>query len=954
MRKLLPILVALLLCSFAKGQETGSITGALTDKDNGNSPLPFANVIIKGTTKGTTTDFDGLYTIDNLEAGTYSVEFSFVGYEVKTLDNITVTAGQETKLNAALGTSAALMDEVVVVADVNREKESALLLEQKKAVEIKQSIGAQELAKKGAGDVATAVTKVTGISKQEGSGNVFVRGLGDRYNVTTLNGFPLPSNDPSKKNIKLDIFSTDIVKSIGIDKTYSPRNFGDFAGANIDIVSKEYKGNGFFELGFDTGINTITVAEDEFYLTDGPNKTGFYDAKIPDFPLEGYNFTTSWDRVRTSMPINSGFSLKGGDSYDLGDETKLSIFGVGSFSNDYSFKEGVSRGGVTANSLAVSDFEFFNYAYNTNTTLMGNAALKYKRNTFNYNIFYLNTSSEEQKEFFGIINIRDDASEGGGFIQRNVFKRTSLLTHQLLGNHKVGEQFELDWGGSYNYVLSSEPNRRQVTLLPTDTFEPEGPKSFALISAASDNHRFYSDLEEEELAAKLSATYKFAENEEGVFKGKAEVGYSGRTKNVDFQATQFNFRITQRGVSQPNIDFRNVDDYFNQENLNRNLFSIATFRGGASDNSTIDPLEPQFYGGEQLINAGYLNLQYDFSEKFTVLAGVRAEQINQDIQWSTSLDPIIPGQEEENESELNLFEILPSLSLKYKVTDKQNLKFAASKTYTLPQFKERAPFLYQEVNQDYQGNANVTNSTNYNFDVKWELFPKSGEIISAGLFGKLIDNPINEFVLQSASNDISWANTGERATAFGIELEVKKDFLNTEIEKGDDVFERTLTGGFNAAYMRTNQDLDGEKVLEQNDLGFIPTYSETSISGASDFVANVDLSYYSEFAKDKNLRLTIAGNYFSDRIFALGNFGRGNIIEKGIPTLDFIAKAQLTKHISLGLSAKNLLNPSIERFQEAVSGSLNTEEVQDFQEKDIEVLSYKRGYDFKLSLTYKI
>ncbi|WP_103069384.1 TonB-dependent receptor [Aquimarina sediminis] len=945
MRKTFTV-IALFFIGAICAQETGTIAGKLLDKESNNQPLPFANVIVRGTTKGSSTDFDGLFEITDVPAGTYTIEFSFTGYQTVEIPNVTIEADKVAVVNATMGATAAALEEVVIKVVTNREREEALLLEQKEAITQKTSIGAEELSKKGVGDVATAVAKVTGISKQEGSGNVFVRGLGDRYNVTTLNGLPLPSNDPSKKNIQLGIFNTDIVESIGIDKTYDVRNYGDFAGANIDITSKDYKGSGFMEIGLETGVNTVTTGVDDFFLTDGPNYSGFYDINPPAFPLSNYNFTTSWDRRKTSLPINSGISIKGGDSfYVFGENTKLSLFGVGSFNNNYVYREGKSRGGVTVNSIANSDFDYFNYAYNTNTTLMGNAGLKHKNNTISYNVLFLNTSSEQQKEFYGIIDIEDDASEGGGFIQRAVFERTSLITHQLLGDHEIAENFEINWGGSYNFLKNSEPNRRQVTLVPEVTNEPDGPRSFRLVSAASDNHRFYSELKEEEVAGNLKFDYKFKKNEEGKFDGKITLGYSGRVKNVDFEATQFNFQIFNT-IPQPIVDIYDVDGYFNQENLNNGLFRIRTFRG------TIDvpnALDPQFYKGDQNIHAGFLNFEYAFSPKLTILAGIRGEQINQSIEWSTSLDP------EGDSNELDSFEILPALSLKYELSERQNLKFAASKTYTLPQYKERAPFLFQQVNQDYFGNENLSLSTDYNVDIKWEFFPKSSEILSAGIFGKFIENPINSITIQSASNDITWANTGEKATAFGIEIEARKKIFENEIDKEDTTLKNTLTAGINAAYMTTNQDLDSEKILEEAGLSFIPTYEETGISGASDLIANADVSYYKDFSKDRNMQLTLAANYFSDRIFALGNFGKGNIVEKGVPTLDFIAKAQLTQNITLGLSAKNLLNPSIERFQESVDGELNNDPDLNlnFQEKDITVLSYKKGYDLKLSLSYK-
>jgi len=193
--KLIVTLLLINLISFA--QNKGTVSGTLTDKDLNNEPLPFANVIIKGTNIGVTTNETGKYSL-SIEAGTYTIQFSFLGYETIE-EKIVVKAGETLTIDKALGSGSYQLQDVVIQKVVSREKESALLLEQKNAVEIKQSIGAQELSRKGVSDVATAVTKTTGITKQEGSGNIFVRGLGDRYNSTTLNGLPIPSNDPEKR-----------------------------------------------------------------------------------------------------------------------------------------------------------------------------------------------------------------------------------------------------------------------------------------------------------------------------------------------------------------------------------------------------------------------------------------------------------------------------------------------------------------------------------------------------------------------------------------------------------------------------------------------------------------------------------------------------------------------------------------------------------------------------------
>ena len=437
---------------------TGSIVGKMTDKELNDEPLAFANVLIKGTTQGTTSDFDGLYEISGVEPGVYTVVFSYLGYETIEIPNVEVVADKVTSIDVPMRASSGFeLDEVVVTTVSRKDSEAALLLDQKKSVEIKTSIGAQELARKGVSDVAAAVTKTTGISKQEGSGSIFVRGLGDRYNITTMNGLPLPSNNPSMKNIDLNIFSTDIVESIGIDKTYVVRNYGDFAGANIDIISKDYKGEGFLAVSLGTGINSEATSVDQFYLNDGPNKSGFYDIIYPASPLSNYNFTTSWDRIEASSPINLDISLRAGDSFKIGDNGRLSIFGVASHSNNYNYNEGVTRGSVNVSGLARRDYTYNTYKYNTNTTLLGNIGYRTPEHKLLYNALMVNTTTQQQQEYFGIVDVFDYAPEGGAFVQRGLFDRTVLVVHQLLGEHSLSDNLEVNWGGAYNFVENDVP-----------------------------------------------------------------------------------------------------------------------------------------------------------------------------------------------------------------------------------------------------------------------------------------------------------------------------------------------------------------------------------------------------------------------------------------------------------------------------------------------------------------
>lgn len=925
MKKLI-IITLLSLCNFAFSQNKGIVTGKLTDKEMGGEALPFGNVFIKGTTIGGTTDMDGKYTL-NVPAGNQTIVFSFIGYQTieKTIE---VKANETLTINQELGANEGVtLDEVQIKATVSKEKESALLLEQKKAVSIKTTIGAQELSKKGVSDVATAVTKATGISKQEGSNNVYVRGLGDRYNSTTLNGLPLPSNTPSKKNINLDIFSTGIVKLIDINKIYNNQIYGDFGGANINIASKEHTGKPYLEVGLGSGVNSRAVGQDHFYLQDGPGFWGFDNPTYPNNPLNSYNFTTSWDKT-TKSPFNTNFSVRGGNKFNIGEESSVSVFGTLAFNNGFKYKNGISRS-VNGSNLIVTDYNYESFDYNTNTTAMLNVLYKLNsKHKLRYNTLYINSSNQSLDEYNGTINVFDNASEGGGFIRRSNFDRTNLLVNQLLGNHKILDDYvNGTWGISFNKVENIVPDRRQNMLVPQDNNNINGPKIVSDL-ASSNNHRFYQNLDEKEYAFNGALNYKFNKNEDEVYNGKITLGYSGKWKDVNFDATQFNFKIN-RTIAQPVIDVNNLDAYFSQDGLNNNYFDIVTFRGGSGIKTA---LNPQFYNGRQIISGIFGNIEYKFGEKLTANLGLKYEQIYQKIDFQTALD-VIGG-------EIYFFEkeFLPNLALKYAVNNKNNIKLAASKTYTLPQFKEKAPFQYEDVNEIKFGNPFLYFSTNYNFDLRWEMFPKSGEVISVTGFGKIIKNPINEIVVSSATNDISYVNTGE-AKVFGAEFEIRKEIFNHVRETETEDFDNKLTFGFNTSYMYHDQDVDKEKVANETNLTINPTNRRNGLTGASDLLINADVTYLKEFNKDQNLLITLAYNYFSDRIYALGVASRGNLVDQGVSTLDFIAKSKLSDRINVGLSLKNLLNPTITRTQEI---------------QNINVLTFKKGVNFGLSFSYKI
>lgn len=914
--KLRLFILTLFITTLSFAQSKGTISGVITDKDSNNETLPFANVFVKGTKINTTTDIDGKYSI-SIAPGNYVIQYTFVGYEPKEV-SVKVTEGGKQTINQALGAAGFKLEDVVIKSTVNRQKETALLLEQKNAVEIKQSIGAQELSRKGVSDVATAVTKTTGITKQEGSGSIFVRGLGDRYNSTTMNGLPIPSNDPTKKNLNLDIFSTDIVEYISIDKVYNGKFYGDFAGGNVDIISKEHKGKGFLKLQLGSKVNTNALNVDNFSLLKGYGNLGFTNRSIPSNPLTQYNYKTN--QLENKTPIASSFNLSGGTSFNVGDEGKISVFATASYDNEFNSKSnGSTKGSVSGAGVANKNFNSYtDISYNTNTTGLLNLGYKINTNNkINFNSLFINTTSLSKKEYSGYFV--DGGDDGNALIRRNEYNKNDLLINQLLGEHTLNERSKFNWGVSYNSIKGDTPDRITNTLNKVDN-------GYTLLSrSAGNNNRYFQSLKEDEAAANLSYAYKFNKDTEGDYKGKFTFGYSGRVKTRNFKATQFNFKSDNAHLSDI-VDPNNLDLFYNQTNFNNNYFKIITFRGDQFESSALDP---QFYDGDQSINAGFINTEYKFN-KITAVFSLRGEQISQKITWNTQLYPVTQS------SQLNKTAILPSVVLKYELAEKQNLRLGLSKTYTLPQFKERAPFLYEEITQVYIGNKDLYASDDYNLDLKWEFFPKDEEIISVTAFGKYIQNPMNEITINSSTNDISYVNTGDYGYVTGAEIEYRKQLLNIDTENS-----KKLSAGVNLSYLYSNQELNSDKVKKETDFEVDFTNKKGKFTGASDVLFNTDLSFFNEWNnKRSNLTSTLAYSYFSDRVYAIGTLQRGDIVDKAFGTLDFIAKSKLSEKLGLNFVVKNILNPTINQVQENPSG-------------DVNLLSYKKGLTISLNINYQ-
>ncbi|ALM08770.1 TonB-dependent receptor [Sediminicola sp. YIK13] len=952
--RLLLLSICLVFALHTKAQEsTGGIVGKVIDKELNDEPLPFANVLIKNSTKGTTSDFDGLYEINNITPGTYTLAFSYLGYETVEVPDVIIAPGKITSLNIPMRANQGVtLDEVVVTVSAKKDTETALLLDQKKAVEMKTSIGAQELARKGVSDAAGAVAQISGISKQEGSNNVYVRGLGDRYLSTTMNGLSLPSNNINNKNIDLNLFSSDIIESVGVSKAYSSKFYADFSAGNVDISSKEYTGTGFFDASVSTGVNSRAAGED-FVKNEGTGYFGFYNRY--DHNPFAVILSHGVDPVENNKiaPVNTGIALSFGKSYRLfgeDSESLLSFFGHVSFDSKYRYLEGSQANYGTNLDVLFPSVE--RYTQSTTSTALANVTFKINNNNkLKFNSLAINSSGDEVG-YYGTNGegFSQDLNSDVGYFQLNSqFNQDLIFVNQLTGEHTFDEKLNLQYGVGYNRVFAYEPDRKRITLNNYDLLFDNDPATSPDFGQQNNfnNQRYFQNIEDEEFNSRINISYQVSPVT------KLNFGYNGRTKERSFDNQRYGYKNISNSF---NItDVNDLNTIFNLDNFVLGLgnegegYQTHVFRPldpentGLTQTSAPGELE-NTYTGKLDVYAGYVSAEFNLNDKWLLIPGVRIESFNQRIAYDViNLRPDLnPGSNEVNESIY-----LPNLNIKYTVNEDQNIRLSGSQTVSFPEFKEMAPFVYEGVTQRIGGNPDVLGRQNIatinynnvedvsysnilNLDLKYEWFFSRNEILSIGGFAKQIQDPINLVVANDATGTQRYFRTGKKADVFGAELELRKNILLNDEQQPE------LTFGLNVSYIHTKQDLYSEISGS-----YSTTFNRDSdeLQGSSPLIANADLNWSPTFGNYSPV-INLVGNYFSDRIFALGSGQLGNIIEKGIPTLDLVWKNTFGDHLEVNLNAKNILDPTFEINREITNG------------QNIILQDFKRGVDLGLSIKY--
>ena len=920
------LFIALLISTLSFSKNEGTITGVLTDKNLNNKVLSEAKVVIKEANISTNTDAEGKFSIV-VPPGVYIVEFSHAGYE-STEVIVTVNEGQTTITNESLVPSNYNLKEVVVkTTSMSREKETAILLDQKNAVVIKQSIGAQEMSRKGVSDVEEGLTKISGITKVDGRG-LFIRGLEDRYNNLLINDLQSPSNSPFKKIIPLDLFPTDVVGVLNVYKTFNPNISGDFAGATVNIETPQPKDITKLNIGF--GYTTNNNLRD-FLLSHDANSTkgklgligedralsGAFGAvpngtKLSPTQYEDAYGKNSWDVASIKSPLNSSIGFLHAQKFKLEKERNFSYIMSINFDNNYAYNEGVDR---TFN-LGQGNYDnnLYTTQYSYQTTLSGLLGFTYKTNRFkaNLNSMLIKATDSKIQDQVGYTNSL--ANQNNNLIRMNQYEESLYWNNQLLADYKITEDGKqtIKAGGAYVNTSFQQPDRK--FLLGVKVSENDLNMSYG----GNNLNRQYLDIKGNfYFSTFLEYNLKFGPKEK---KNNLSIGYNNFLNDMQ---SSYRFLSGKKNI---------------EKNYTANLNTISSFINDDINNGILYVQEES--NGDykvklnQFVNVGYFNLFLNFGEKWDINAGLRAENSKREIKYREQGDPFGSAYRLKSDDKLD---ILPSINAKRILNDNSNLRVSLAKTITRPVAMELLPINY--INADgtsESGNPSLLNSENYNVDFKYELFPNNKELFAIGVFGKMINNPIERVFKPTANSggQITTFKNSEEAVIFGAEIEML--FQLSRIHESLSNF----SWGFNTSLMNTDVTIDITK--QGNEL---ENSKNRALQGASNWLINSDLKYDFTINKDWKNSMSLVYNVYGDRIFAVGSSGIDHIYEKSFSKLDFIWTNTISKSIEVKFAVDNILNPNYIK-------QLGNESTLNITEDSLIVREYKKGVGFSINLGY--
>ncbi|MFT4833743.1 MAG: hypothetical protein ACI8WP_000498 [Flavobacteriaceae bacterium] len=934
MKKLI-IFSLVILSSFALSAQNGFIRGSVIDDSTGEE-LIGVTVMVSGTSKGAVTDFDGQFNI-SIEPGVYNIQVSFVSFQPITITGLEVKSGGVNLVNEIrLKESVEELEAVVVTAQATRTTEAALLTVKKKSANLLDGISSASFRKIGDNDAASAAKRITGVSI-EGGRYVYVRGLGDRYTKTLLNGMDVPGLDPDRNTLQMDIFPTNVLDNIIVSKSFTADLPADFTGGLVNIETKDfpemktmnasfglgynpkmhftsnylsYDGGSTDFLGFDDGTRSLHISDDEVLLNGHANRPTSENGMLYAEQLRGFSKTLSAMKETSFMDYNLGFST--GNQITKGENTIGYNMAI-TYRNTTEFYKDVqySRYGLASDD-ATNELELRELqtgSQGSNNVLLGGMAgiaLKRDRSKYKLNILHLQ-SGETRAGIFDYIG-NDEGSDFVG-VQHNLeYSQRQLTNFFFGGEHRITDDWKLEWKTSPTISSITDPDIRFTR------YQVERGEFLIGSGEAGFPQRIWRELNEFNIASRVDLTksYEFNGND-----AKLRFGIGNTIKSRDFGIRTFLINVPPSAGDLTG----NPDELFYDENLYPN-------QSGNYYSADFNPVNANFYESTIQNNSFYISNEFSPLKRLKAIVGVRAEDYqqlytgrNSDRELFTDLKVV---------DELKFF---PSANLIYSLSENQNLRFSYSRTIARFSFKEASyAAIYDPLTgrtflgslnpaENGQGDViwdgNIKSTLVDNLDLRWEAFQKRGQTVSVSLFYKSFQDAIEVVQSAVADNNFQPRNIGD-ASVLGTEIELRQSLglfspklspfmlstnvtiLNSRIDMNKEEYESRITNA------REGQKVDDFRALQ----------------GQAPYIINAGIAYD---GKDDGLEIGLYYNVQGATLVYTGIADRPDIYSVPFHSLNFTANRNFGKDekFQISLKATNILGDKQEQIYKSYKNTGN-------------------------------
>ncbi|MDB5203270.1 MAG: hypothetical protein JWQ27_2679 [Ferruginibacter sp.] len=888
MRSLILLVAFLGLASLSFAQK-GKVEGKVTDSKTG-AALTGVSVFIKGTQTGVATNTEGRYVI-NADGPKVSLVFSYNGVTQEVTD-IEVLPGKITTQDLALEQKAKTEEGVIVrsTSTARKETAAALISFQKNTNTVASVISSESIRRSPDKNTGEVLKRTPGASIQEGK-FIIVRGLADRYNQAMLNGILLTSTEPDRKTFSFDLIPSQMIDNIVINKAFVPEYPGEWAGGLIQVNTKDIPAKGFFNIQVGTGYNTQTTGKRFFKdgqggkldflgiddgtraLPDAYTTKSKFDALTPaEKTAIGKSLRNSWLAEEVNAMPNLSLQANGGFNKKLFGKNIGGTFGV-IYNKTNRIIESANRSNALnsgTNTFSVN-YDYADNKYVQDISVGALASLSVQLNSNNkisvksiINVNSPNSVTQRAGTDFG----RQEEVKGSEF----TFKQNTFFTTQLSGEHNIAKPLKLKWYGAFNILDGYIPDQRRILYTrAAGTQDPYRlPIAFSL--SQQNGSRIYQSLSDYIYTAGGDLNYSF--NLLGR-KQAVKGGYMLQIKDRLYDGQFFA------------IYLKNDNDALKQLPAGQ-VFAPENYGNGEDNKFGFNSINNKNfrYLANTILNAGFLQMDNQLSTKLRVLWGVRVENFDQLVGSVKKYDP--------RHFYSKVTDVLPGLNATYKLDNKTNIRLSGSQTVIRPELRELSALnIYDfELNASVQGYPELKRTKVSNFDLRYEVYPRAGEVVTAGLFYKHFANPIEQLFDEAAGGASTFTyRNPEKAISYGAELEFRKKL--------------DMIGGLKNFTLQANASYIYSKVSDSS------LDVNRPLQGQSPFVVNLGLLYDLE---EKGFNATLLFNQIGKRIYVVGlnavNIGgTPDIYEAPRPLLDLQLSQKIIKRkAELRLNVSDILN----------------------------------------------